>query len=220
METLTPFETPFKKIRMGRKGDGGYVVVDNGLFEYDTLISMGICDDNNFEIEFNALSDAYVQQYDYSIESPPIHIENSDFFKVKVESSKDIVPCNGKKKFLKMDIEGSEWSLLPTMNLAEYEQIVIELHMYGKPVDVFNKTIECLTKNHKVVHVHANNNGNPFYYMNKNKRISMMINLLEITLLRSDICEFSANKTLYPTELDAPCNKDKLEWELNFHPFI
>jgi hypothetical protein len=219
MDTLIPYETPFKKVRIGSKGDGGYVVVDNGLTEYDTLISMGICDDNNFEVEFNSFSNAYIQQYDFSIENPPLHIENSDFFKTKVESVKDIVSHQVNKKFLKMDIEGSEWSLLPTMNLDEYEQIVIELHMYGHPFEKMINSIECLTKNHKVVHVHANNSGFPIYYLNKKNRISMMFNLLEVTLLRSDVCEFSVNKTSYPTELDVPCNKDKPEWDLNFYPF-
>ena len=79
---------------------------------------------------------------------------------------------------------------------------------------------EFLTKNHKVVHVHANNNGFPVFYLNKNGRISMMFNLLELTLLRSDVCEFSPNNTAYPTELDVPCNKSKPEWELNFYPFL
>ena len=41
-----------------------------------------------------------------------------------------------------------------------------------------------------------------------------MFNLLEVTLLRSDLCEFTRNKTVYPTELDAPCDKSKPEWEL------
>ena len=172
MNSLIPYETPFKKVRIGSKGDGGYVVVDNGLSEYTTLISMGICDDNNFEVEFNSFSNAYIQQYDYSIEKPPIHIENSVFFKTKVETAKDIIPHEGTKKFLKMDIEGSEWDLLPTMNLDEYEQIVMELHMYGQPLDKMMNTIEFLTKNHKVVHVHANNNGFPVFYLNKNGNTS------------------------------------------------
>jgi len=220
METLVIYETPFKKVRFGSKGDGGYVIVDNDLSSYTTLISLGICDDNNFEVQFNKLSNAYIQQYDYSIKKPPIHIENSDFFMVKVESLRDLIPHSGTKKFLKMDIEGSEWNLLPTLNLTEYEQIVIELHMYGTSFEQINTSLEHLTKNHKVVHVHANNNGSPIYYLNKNKRISIMFNLLELTLLRNDICDFSPNKTHYPTELDSPCVKDKPEWELNFYPFI
>ena len=220
METLIVYETPFKKVRIGSKGDGGYVIVDNNLSSYTTLVSLGICDDNNFEVEFNKISNAYIQQYDYSIEKPPIYIENSDFFNIKVETLSDLIPHTGTKKFLKMDIEGSEWSLLPTLNLNEYEQIVIELHMYGTSFEQINTSIEHLTTNHKVVHVHANNNGFPICYMNKNKRMSLMFNLLEVTLLRNDICNFSPNKTHYPTKLDSPCNKDKPEWELNFYPFI
>ena len=219
METLVPYEVPFKKVRIGSKGDGGYVVVDNGLDKYDTLVAMGICDDNNFEVEFNSFSNAYVQQYDYSIDKPPIHIENSDFFQTKVQSSKDLVKCPGTKKFLKMDIETSEWDLLPTMDLGEYEQIVIELHLYGTPFEKIDAGLEYLTKKHKVVHVHANNSGFPVVRLNSRNRLSIMFNLLEVTLLRSDLCEFTRNKTVYPTELDAPCDKSKPEWELNFYPF-
>jgi hypothetical protein len=219
METLIPYEVPFKKVRVGSKGDGGYVVVDNNLDKYDTLVSMGICDDNNFEVEFNSFSNAYIQQYDYSIEKPPIHIENSDFFPIKVQSSRDLVKCTGNKKFLKLDIETSEWDLLPTMDLTEYEQIVIELHMYHTELEKIEAGIKHLTKNHKVVHVHANNCGFPIVYKNTRDRLSIMFNLLEVTLLRSDICEFTKNTTLYPTHLDTPSNTSKPEWELNFHPF-
>ena len=121
METLVVYETPFKKIRMGGAGDGGYVIIDNDLSSYTTLVSLGICDNNKFEVEFNNISNAYIQQYDYSIESPPIHIENSVFFKTKVETLHDLIPHAGTKKFLKMDIEGSEWTLLQTLNLNDYE---------------------------------------------------------------------------------------------------
>ena len=213
-------ECSFPKIRMGSDGDGGYVIVDNGLETYTGLVAMGICDDNNFEREFQQQSNCYVQQYDYSIDEPPSEIPNSDFFKVKVESDGDIVKSDklGDKKFLKMDIEGSEWDLLPTMDLQQYEQIACEIHFLGGfKVDA----LEHLTKHHTIVHVHGNSSVHQlFCFINDNGNIGFLPQLLELTLLRKDLGEFNPNKTWYPTPLDQSCDNDRPDMDLRMHPFL
>jgi hypothetical protein len=205
---------------MGTLGDGGYVVVDNGLAEYTSLLTMGICDDNSFEVEFNKLSNAYVQQYDYSIERPPVHIENSSFFKTMVKTKDDLVDDArlGSKRFLKIDIEGSEWGLLPTLDLSSYEQIVMELHM-GQLNPSYKHSFENLTRNHHIVHVHGNScDLKPTYYVNRDNLISFVPSCLEVTLLRKDLGVFSPNKTWYPTKLDYSCDT-RPDWDLRMYPF-
>ena len=233
---LKPMECSFPKIRMGSDGDGGYVIVDNGLENYTGLVAMGICDDNNFEREFQQQSNCYVQQYDYSIDEPPSEIPNSDFFKVKVESEGDIVKSDklGDRKFLKMDIEGSEWALLPTMDLQQYEQIVCELHF---PEFRGGTGLEHLIKHHTIVHVHGNACvPHLFAYYNSNGNYASLPQFLEVTLLRKDMGDFGPNKTYYPTPLDqscdkgcpcskechegCPCDKGCPDMDLRMYPFV
>jgi hypothetical protein len=54
MNHLTVYSSQFPKRRFGSSGDGGYVIAElPSLVKYDILISCGISDDINFEIEFN-----------------------------------------------------------------------------------------------------------------------------------------------------------------------
>ena len=215
---MKPYETSLPKVRMGRCGDGGYVIVDNGLSEYTSLVTMGICDDNSFEVEFNKMSNAYIQQYDGTIESPPVHIENSSFYKKMMYAGSDLVYDErlGNKRFLKIDIEGSEWKLLPTMDLTPYEQIVMELH---EPTHECIESLRHLIKNHTIVHVHGNScNMRPLYYLNAKGLLSWMPCCMEVTLLRNDIGMFGKNKTRYPTQLDFSCDT-RPDWDLDMYPF-
>ena len=217
---LIPYECIFPKIRMGSDNDGGYVIVDNGIEKYTGMVSMGICDDNNFEAEFHKKSNCYIQQYDYSINEPPSDIPNSDFFKIKVESSADLVQDErlGNKQFLKMDIEGSEWDLLPTMNLQQYEQIACELHF---PNGFRLDALEHLIKSHNIVHVHGNACvPSLLSFINENGKIGFLPQYLELTLLRKDIGEFRPNETLYPTPLDQSCDRGRQDIDLRMHPFM
>jgi len=216
---LKPVECSFPKIRMGSSADGGYVIVDNGLKDYSGLVAMGIKDDNNFECEFQQKSNCYVQQYDYSIDKPPSEIPNSDFFQVKVESQSDIVESDklGDRKFLKMDIEGSEWALLPTMDLQQYEQIVVELHF---PCGFEFNGLKHLVKHHNIVHVHGNACvPGLLTFINSRAQYASFPQFLEVTLLRNDIGEFSPNKTWYPTSLDQSCDEGCPDMSLRMDPF-
>lgn len=49
---LTCFVSPYRKYRMGKDFDGGYIVCHIPNIEYGCLISGGICDDISFEEDF------------------------------------------------------------------------------------------------------------------------------------------------------------------------
>ena len=220
---LKPYECEFPKIRIGSDRDGGYVIIDNDISTYTGLIGMGINDDNKFEKDFQEKSGCYVQQYDYSIDEPPSDIPNSDFFKTKVESSDDLVPDTrlGSRQFLKIDIEGSEWDLLNTMNLESYEQIAIELHFTMNARNVLD-SLAHLTKHHTVVHVHGNSCvKTPITYINSYNRFAWMPPAIELTLLRNDLSKFSPNETWYPMHLDQSCDFGSTpDIDMRFHPFV
>ena len=222
---LVPYETlTFKKIRLGTKGDGGYVVVDNNLDGYTGLMSLGIDKDISFDIDFHEISGGKVHQYDGTIDGPPSLIDGSRFFKKMVYGADDFTDEDdlGERRFLKMDIEGAEWNLLPTMDLTKYEQIAIEIH--GKWFKNSFEPLKHLTEHHNIVHVHGNScELMPMYYQTQRDMISWIPASLELTLLRKDIGDFGPNTTTYPVEgLDYPCDiNGRPDWDLScIVPFI
>jgi len=52
------------KIRLGRKGDGGYIIYDKLLYETDALITYGVGYDISFEEDFNRLTNKKVLMFD------------------------------------------------------------------------------------------------------------------------------------------------------------
>jgi hypothetical protein len=52
INSLTLYEPPFKKIRLGKDYDGGYIICEIPDIEYDLFISAGIDNDISFEEKF------------------------------------------------------------------------------------------------------------------------------------------------------------------------
>lgn len=61
------FKTSNDLIRVGRKFDGGYLVSKKDIIQSEMLISLGICDDWSFEIDFTKINNVDVLAYDGSI---------------------------------------------------------------------------------------------------------------------------------------------------------
>ena len=217
---LTPQETSFEKIRIGKDGDGGYVIANNNLGGYTGLIGLGIKDDNSFEKHFQSLNNCVIQEYDYSIDEPPEKLPNSTFFKTMVTCADDIkhIETLGDRKFLKMDIDGSEWELLKTLDISQFEQIACELHFRHSNPDL--SAFEKLSSTHNIIHVHGNAcDLNTVMYMTKGGTMARMPTTIEVTYLRKDIGTFSPNQTFYPTPLDMSCDT-RADIDMRFYPFL
>lgn len=94
------------KIRLGNKGDGGYVVAKELCEATDTLYSVGIGDDVGFELDFaKQFPNAKIKMYDPTIDDIPHKHKNFEFNKREFNNA-DI---SNKPSALKMDIEGDEW---------------------------------------------------------------------------------------------------------------
>ena len=179
-ETLSLLEprcvVGYSKIRVGnRRGDGGYVMVDDlkGIVE---AISAGIGGDASWDEEIASYG-IEIYQYDHTVDCPPIRNKHFHFFKRKVcatpsansESLSSMVERATSKEalLLKIDIEGSEWEVLEATSketLQRFKQIVIELHHLSKLRNHHwrQTAIQVLKKLHdifQVVHIHANNWG-------------------------------------------------------------
>jgi len=201
---------------MGRRGDGGYVMLDD-FSKSSVAISCGIGGDVSWDLDIAKLG-IKVLQYDHSIEHLPDQHLNFQFFQKKIadyDSNESITIPTILKKYgaesnyniLKMDIEGAEWDILdklPNECLNKFSQVVIELHdfeeFYNKDwYERAKRVLEKLSSMFKVVHVHGANTG----------RLAVFSNLpfptvIEITWANKSIYKFEESDEIFPTELDAP----------------
>jgi len=119
-----------------------------------------------------------------------------------------------KKVFLKIDIEGSEYQVLDSLDKFYHRisGITIELHDVDILFDTVNKHIEKLKEYFDVVHIHINNNGG----------ISAdgIPRVIEVTFENKKI--FSGESRLsdlqYPIlDIDSPNNKRCPDFEIRFN---
>ena len=241
MEKLIVYKTEFNKGRVGRRSDGGYVInILPGT--YDILISGGIGDDISFEkdflfkypntkcMAFDGTSSLDINENDiHSIELIKKNIGNTNN-RLLTNLHNEIEPYND--IFLKLDIEGHEFRVLPTFNntqMKKFKQIVLEIHTpfdiekypdYFKGLgdiklkDLF-KLLEKLNETHTLVHFHGNNGC----LMNFVDKIPIP-HVFEVTYVRNDmINKKEKNDTPFPTNLDCP-NKDmKPDYLLDGFPY-
>jgi len=212
-----------KKLRVGnRKGDGGYVMVDdfNGI---KAALSLGIGDEITWDVEMSEKG-IHVFQFDHTVESPKEVANNSrlHFYKCGIASYADpqkkvktiegiladeMVDYSG-DLILKMDIEGHEWDSLAHISdevFSRFRQICIEIHNpLARPGQRVwrNRNLSVLEKLHRKfapVHLHANNAG----FVKKLFGFTVP-RALEITYIRRDGQFFSDSTDDFPGEYDVP----------------
>jgi len=230
---LIPIETNKCLIRVGKKNDGGYVLLNHELDKVDYLYSYGIEYDTYFERMFADRFGAKVYLYDNTINYVPYH-NNFFFFKENIGESQEynsFSPVNtlsnhlntnnhkGKRKILKLDIEGEEYRVLKSLDvetLLEFDQIILEMHklifLYDSAVPVLQR----INKYFYLYHVHFNNYGEIY----KVKDL-LVPGILELSWVRKDLIKDQvtfANKVL-PSVLDMTNNPYEKDYYLDFWPF-
>lgn len=116
--------------------------------------------------------------------------------------------------FLKMDIEGTEYEIVPEIlrNARRIRCIAAEFHYLDTQTADFNKAMRTLSDQFVVVHIHGNNWG--AYDAGLEFPVAV-----EITLLNRDAFEgeLPLSEASYPLEgLDRPCNPGKADYGLVF----
>lgn len=230
MDHLVTYSTSPKR-HVGPRSDGGYVIVDN--LEYDFFISCGIGYETIFDNEFCKLyPDLKGVAFDGTISHVPDLPPQVEFIRKNIGPDETEVTSNLKNFcetysniFLKMDIEGFEWSWLNSLesdkHLLKFKQIVMECH--GILDDSMEATwnektlaLQKLAKTHKLVHAHGNNYGPSISYNGH-----MVPSTLELTFIRNDIPVFGKNTESFPVAgLDYPNNPYAREYSLYFWPFV
>ncbi len=228
LRKMPPYTAPdVKKIRIGGKGDGGYVMLDH--FEgVEAAYSFGIGGDVSWDKEI-VRRGIDVFQYDHTIDFVPENDERFHWFKIGIAGRKtdecdtlpNLIASNGhaqcKNLILKCDIEGAEWDMLNKVHpddLAPFRQIVLEMHDWGNIVEpaigaTVERAISNLTMRHSLIHVHANNNRG--YAILGAVPVPAV---LELSFVRSGDYRLQPSIETFPTRLDAPCTNARADYHL------
>lgn len=219
-------------IRVGRDNDGGYTMVDD-FAGVKNVYSCGINDDVSWDLDFlnrrNENVDIFM--YDHTIDQLPQEHESFHFFKTGISGVYDsthpeldtiprLISKNGHQDdynmILKMDIEGSEYDMLETIDvdtLNHFTQIIMEIHWLLN-INNENKISFCLDKlnaTHQLVYIHGNNCVDHI-----NRGGLVLPDVVECTYLRRDKYNFIESKRFFPTALDQPCTVNRPEINLGF----
>lgn len=223
---LTCYKSPFKKIRVGKDFDGGYVICDIPNIKYELLLSGGIADDISFEEDFcNKYPNCICNAYDGTINIINFTNKYINFFKKNINNFNDdnntnlhLDLENHSNIFLKMDIEGYEIPWIKTLkedHLTRISQIVIEFHFpfNNTEIEVFNK----LNKYFKIIHFHANNCCGT-----RNHNGVIIPNVFECTYLNLNFFNnyYELNTEVIPGVLDMKNVLENNEIIINYEPFV
>lgn len=221
---LRPRLTEHELIRCGLGDDGAYLIPDISL-NSSAVFSPGVGSSITFEKQFLQRGiPCYL--LDGTVAAPPESHELI-FFQSKNLSAKssedslemdDWVSQSGfsgdGKLLLQMDIEGAEWEILAAgrAQLSQFQTVVVELHWLGdllrdrEQISLVEKAVDCLTRDHVVVHIHQNN-----YRPQKKYRGVVFPDVLEVTLLRKDSVSGLGGPAPLPHPLDVPNNPRRPE---------
>jgi len=233
LSQFIPLEFPQQcKTRVGRIYDGGYVLMEEYLGDIEVLYSYGVEYDTYFEKDFKMRNpNTLIRLYDFSVGYVPY--ESRFYFYKEGLGPKDD-PVNklgtlethlkkngdlGKRKMLKVDIEGAEWDSFDQIDeslLKEFDHLVMELHDLGKDVELQNRVMSKINSLFYIYHVHANN-WQPITNFEEGLKIPSTV---EISCIRKDLVESArVSKQKFPGRLDAPNKGDVKDIPLNFWPF-
>ena len=210
-----------KKVRIGNKGDGGYVLL-NDFKNIKIAYSFGICDEISFEKELSE-KNIEVFMHDHTIQNiseynPKLHwkkigLTGKKGINENLKTLKELLKENGhileKDMILKMDIEGSEWDSFLYMSfniLRQFKYIVVEFHFFDNYKSIYSKVFKKLNKTHQIFHLHCNNCGQIINFDEYN-----ICNLLEISFVIREENIFVKSTEKYPLkDIDYKnCNSSK-----------
>lgn len=240
MDSLQLYDTVWKKVRIGRPYDGGYVIAELPG-KYDGFISGGISNDISFE---KAWLDKFQHDrciaFDGTIPCLPEYDSRITFVKKNIGREENDIHTNlhlwmepHSNLFMKIDIEGHEFRVFPTFTETQWnkiKQLVVEIHTPGDiqlhpsyfnglsdiTHDVMFNILKTINRTHTLIHVHPNN-GCKTHVVDG----IVLPNVLECTYIRNDYVEERVHNTQpLPFLIDMPNLPDKPIVPFTGYPFV
>lgn len=236
LSMISPKTPKSERVRIGPDKDGGYVLL-NDLLTGNVAYSFGV--GRSSEFERRMAQRGYVNyMYDHTVNGP-VDVSGAHFVFKKIGVSdtdgpnmrtiETIIEENAHQNVndivLQCDVEGAEFDIFtntPQSVLKQFSQIIIEYHFIDKCImdvgrfetgmytyDRMRSTFESLSKNFTPYHVHGNNWLGAFTVDGK-----VVPEVIEVSYVRSDLVEFSSDKTKFPTRFDSPNARGRADIEL------
>jgi hypothetical protein len=129
----------------------------------------------------------------------------------------DKFDLHDKKIILKIDVEGSEYSVFADPSvyrlLGNCLQLIVEFHDVHENLEKLITFMENVSKTHSLIHIHSNNHTGTFMVDGKS-----IPDTMEMTLLLNEyVPEREYSRSTYPIRgLDRPCHKLKPDIALDF----
>lgn len=216
---LQPWHCPDLE-RFGSANDGGYLVNPRDLAKSQSLLSLGVGENCEFEKHCYGSYPMPVKAYDGTCD--PNFPDIRDFFqddrvlnlqRVSHTGSEfdmafmDIWQTTTQNVFVKCDIEGSEYEMFDDLIVVsdQITGLVMEVHDINSH-DNIDRLMDFVTRiNLKLVHLHVNNY---FYYQTESGDVP---DVLELTFSSGNNMRLNRSLTL-PHLLDQPNNPDNQEF--------
>lgn len=219
--------------RLGKDYDGGYVVPEIALEQADAIMGYGIGPDNSFEESASIIYGKPSYGFDGTVmfnrpSHPLFHFvplcikseSQANYSNEKTHFSEHLkmFDLQGKKVFIKMDIEEDEYTTMPDiLKYSDYiTGISFELHF---PCDTILEALTLLKQFEKdfvLVHVHGHNRSDTFSVPNADGAVPKLLELSYINRKLLDRFELSSDQS-HPTDLDMPCTEGYPEAHFTIH---
>ena len=222
LQKLYPKCCDKKLIRLGPKGDGGYLVPDD-FMGIEACFSPGVSTISGFEKDCADLG-MRVFMADKSVNRPSethnlfhftkkfIGVTSNDSFMTLENWLTSVLPDSKSDLLLQMDIEGYEYEVLLAASdllLKRFRIIVVEFHSFQELWNfsffkIASRVFEKILQTHTCLHIHPNNVGETLKH-----RGFEIPHGMEFTFLRNDRISNTTYQRVFPHPLDYDCTDRK-----------
>lgn len=224
-DLLIQYKVASPLIRLGNKGDGGYVLPEILIDNADVLYSYGVGSDVSFEFNFLDRKKIPIRLYDHTVDGLPDCLDHEYLnFRREGLGPREADNKNSffehqlfwedqeKNTILKIDVDGAEYEYFEHDEFQHYGNVIgliIELHDIGENKESAISLIEKINKFFLLVHIHGNNYGRLFL-----DHGDIFPDTLELVFickeLQTENSEKFFNKT--PSAIDFPCNNSVVDF--------
>ena len=223
-----------KKILIGEKRDGGYVLLDD-FKNIKIAYSFGIYNNIHFD---KALADKGIDiyMYDHTIKELPFNDSKFHWKKIGISGIKDenenlktlehIIEENGHLQehnmILKIDVEHSEWSSIFDMKddiLKQFKYILVEFHfrkqINNNEANLYYMVFKKLQKYHQSFYFRCNGSRSNIVVFGNNR----ICKILEVSYIIKEGNTFINDESIYPIFEFDYLNSKHNESEINLNLF-